>query len=149
MVASFRCTPVAHACINTGDALSILCVNERSWKFALPAPAPLPATATEFVTPQDQLRTSISSLCLLSWDSPLMSPSFAKMSAATRGLLHSCAPASRAATGVREGARRLCGRRGRDLRRCQRLVPEARQPIEPLRHVPGPVAEQLHAPRQD
>ena len=36
-----------------------------------------------FVTPQDQLSTSISSLCLSSSDSPLMSPSFAKMSDAT------------------------------------------------------------------
>src|SRR5689334_4318165 len=83
IVASFRCTPVAHACINTGDALSILWVKERSAKRALPWPAPVPATVTSFVTPQDQLRTSISPLCFSSSDSPLMSPSFAKMSAAT------------------------------------------------------------------
>ena len=33
-----------------------------------------------FVTPQENDSTSISSLCLDSWDSPLMSPIFAKMS---------------------------------------------------------------------
>ncbi len=37
----------------------------------------------EFATPQDQLSSSIWSLCLSSIDSPLMSPSFAKMSDAT------------------------------------------------------------------
>src|SRR3954471_18598989 len=93
IVASFRCTPVAHACISTGDALSILCVYERSRKEDLPAPAPVPAAAVAgFETPQDQLRISISSLCLSSSDSPLMSPSLAKMSAAMTNLLRRADP---------------------------------------------------------
>ena len=61
--------------------MSILWTMERSWKVALPAPAPLPvAIVAEFVTPQEKDSTSISSLCLSSRDSPLMSPIFAKMS---------------------------------------------------------------------
>src|SRR4029077_15954922 len=88
IVASLRCTPVAHACISTGDALSMLCVKERSWKLALPSPPPLPPRISPaFDTPHDQLRTSISPLCLSSSDSPLMSPIFAKMSDAITGLL--------------------------------------------------------------
>src|SRR5215471_18775250 len=54
---------------------------ERSWNVALPAPPPPPVpTCTGFVTPQEYDRTSTSSLCLSSVDSPLISPSFAKMS---------------------------------------------------------------------
>src|SRR6476620_3727758 len=83
IVASFRCCPVAHAFSNNGEALSILWVKERSLKCALPVPAPLPDPDTERDTPQDQLKSSISSLCLLSTDSPLISPIFAKMSGAT------------------------------------------------------------------
>src|SRR4051794_6607788 len=65
----------------------MLCVNERSWKVGLPAPPPLPSlVARGLTTPQDQLRTSISSLCFESSDSPLMSPIFAKMSGATADL---------------------------------------------------------------
>src|SRR5262245_50943054 len=56
---------------------------ERSWKVALPAPPPLPVgMCAVFVTPQEYDSTSTSSLCLSSRDSPLMSPIFAKMSAA-------------------------------------------------------------------
>src|SRR5262245_16455735 len=82
MVASFRCTPVAHARSRLGDALSILWTMTRSWKVALPAPPPLPVLIAGFVTPQEYDSTSISSLCLASRDSPLMSPSLAKMSIA-------------------------------------------------------------------
>ena len=46
-------------------------------------PDPLPDPADpEFETPQENENTSISSLCLASSDSPLMSPIFAKMSVA-------------------------------------------------------------------
>src|SRR5262245_17637070 len=84
IVASFRCCPVAQPFRSAGEALSILCVKERSWNVAFPAPPPLPTPCgLRLSTPQDQLRTSISSLCLSSIDSPLMSPSFAKMSDAT------------------------------------------------------------------
>src|SRR5262249_16014683 len=59
---------------------------ERSWKVALPAPPPLPpppvGMCAEFVTPQEYDSTWTSSLCLSSRDSPLISPIFAKMSAA-------------------------------------------------------------------
>ena len=83
IVASLRCTPVAHAFRRLGDALSIRCVNTKSLKLALPAAAPLPpATPPAWLTPHDQESTSTSSLCLPSSDSPLMSPSFMKMSAA-------------------------------------------------------------------
>src|SRR5512143_3468326 len=78
MVASFRCAPVAHASNRFGDALSMLCRKERSVKVAFPAPPPV--IFAEFVTPQEYDSTSISSLCLESWDSPLMSPTFAKIS---------------------------------------------------------------------
>src|SRR6478735_207494 len=55
----------------------------RSWKVALPAPAPPPPPMlAPLVSPQENDSTSISSLCLESRDSPLMSPIFAKMSAA-------------------------------------------------------------------
>src|SRR5262245_65599462 len=62
----------------------------RSWKVALPAPPPPPpgATAPEFVTPHENESTSISSLCLASIDSPLMSPIFAKMCGAIWTLLN-------------------------------------------------------------
>src|SRR3977135_3812763 len=54
---------------------------DRSWKVALPAPAPPPGPmVAPLVTPQENDSTSISSLCLASADSPLMSPIFAKMS---------------------------------------------------------------------
>src|SRR4029078_13348454 len=84
IVASFRCCPVAQPFSKSGEALSILWVKERSWKVAFPLPPPLPVRgALAFVTPQDQLSSSISSLCLSSSDSPLMPPSVAQMSDAT------------------------------------------------------------------
>src|SRR5678815_3785319 len=83
MVASLRCVPVAHALMSSGDALSILWTMERSWNVALPAPPPPPeGIAAWFVTPHENESTSISSLCLSSSDSPLISPIFAKMSEA-------------------------------------------------------------------
>src|ERR1700754_1503051 len=49
----------------------------------MPTPLPLPDEADpEFATPHENESTSISSLCLASSDSPLMSPIFAKMSVA-------------------------------------------------------------------
>src|SRR6516225_4226565 len=53
----------------------------------LAGPPPLPVgMCAEFVTPQEYDSTSTSSLCLSSRDSPLMSPIFAKMSAAMEHL---------------------------------------------------------------
>src|SRR5262249_13634657 len=63
---------------------------ERSWNVALPAPPPPPeGMCAVFVTPQEYDSTSTSSLCLSSRDSPLMSPIFAKMSAAMATPEHS------------------------------------------------------------
>ena len=53
-----------------------------------PPPPPVPILPAR-VTPQEYDSTSISSLCLESVDSPLMSPSFAKMSAAMDAPEHS------------------------------------------------------------
>src|SRR4029077_327904 len=68
----------------------------RSWKVALPTPPP-PIEITEpgFVTPHENDSTSISSLCLSSIDSPLMSPSFAKISDAMRHSYQSAYTVSR------------------------------------------------------
>src|SRR6185436_19355363 len=75
------CSPEAHAFNSTGDALSTWWVKLKSLKLALPSPPPPPwAMVPLCCTPQDHESTSTSSLCLLSRDSPLMSPSFAKMS---------------------------------------------------------------------
>src|SRR3954470_25007803 len=64
------------------------CVNVMSWNAALPSPPPLPEDIEPaFETPHEYDSTSISSLCLSSSDSPLISPSFAKMSAAISPLL--------------------------------------------------------------
>src|SRR6478609_11552379 len=64
---------------------------DRSWKVARPAPPPPPVPALPvFVTPQENESTSISSLCLASSDSPLMSPIFAKMSDAIEPSLKFC-----------------------------------------------------------
>ena len=83
IVPSLMWTPVAHACIRTGDALSTAWTNDRSWNVALPSPPPDPwPIEPALLTPQEYDSTSISSLCLASSDSPLMSPSFAKMSEA-------------------------------------------------------------------
>src|SRR5262245_31908319 len=63
---------------------------ERSWNVALPAPPPPPeGMCAVLVTPQEYDSTSTSSLCLSSRDSPLMSPIFAKMSAAMATPEHS------------------------------------------------------------
>ena len=82
-VASLMCSPIAHAFIRFGDALSSECMKLRSLKLALPAPAPEPARTSEALdTPHDHDSTSISPACLESFDSPLMSPSFKKTSTA-------------------------------------------------------------------
>src|ERR1043166_1532054 len=81
--------------MSSGEALSILWTMERSWNVALPAPPPPPAeVAPVFVTPHENESTSISSLCLASSDSPLMSPIFAKMSDAIWILLKKLRPAN-------------------------------------------------------
>src|SRR5262245_46487462 len=99
IVASFRCAPVAHALRSRGEALSMWCTMVRSWKVALPAPLPPPPgeTDAEFVTPHENESTSISSLCLSSSDSPLMSPIFAKISDVIWTLLGGCRGAEPAA----------------------------------------------------
>jgi hypothetical protein len=62
-----------------------------SHQSALPAPpAPPAAVPPVFVTPHENETTSISSLCLSSSDSPLMSPIFAKMSDAIEPSLRFC-----------------------------------------------------------
>src|SRR5262245_58635018 len=83
IVASLMCCPVAQALRSAGVALSMPWTINRSWKVALPAPPPPPVEVDpEFVTPHENESTSISSLCLESTDSPLMSPILAKMSVA-------------------------------------------------------------------
>ena len=54
IVASLMCSPVAHAFIRTGDALSTLCMKLKSLKLALPAPPPPPPAIVPVCdTPQD------------------------------------------------------------------------------------------------
>src|SRR6478752_3176675 len=80
IVAVLMCTPVAHAFISSGEALSTWWVKLNSWKLALPAPPPPPWLAVpDWDTPHDHDRTSISSLCLTSLDSPLIVPMRAKI----------------------------------------------------------------------
>jgi hypothetical protein len=80
IVASLMCSPVAHTLRSAGVALSMPCTIDSSWNVALPTPDPLPdPDGPAFATPQENESTSISSLCLASSDSPLMSPIFAKM----------------------------------------------------------------------
>src|SRR5262245_32828346 len=80
---------MAQAFISTGDALSRACMKLRSWKFALPAPLPPPIEPMPVcATPQDHESTSISPSCLLSFDSPLTSPSFRNTSTAIASLLY-------------------------------------------------------------
>src|SRR5688572_14538967 len=70
-VASFAACPITPCMINCGVAVSTNLVSSRSWmhfgamapRFTLPVPVDMP---------HDQDSTSISSLCLESWDSPLM-----------------------------------------------------------------------------
>src|ERR1700751_4352634 len=60
--------------MRSAEARSTYLVNDRSWKLALPAPAPPPTCADpELLTPQLQASTSIVSLYVLSFDSPLIS----------------------------------------------------------------------------
>jgi hypothetical protein len=79
IVASFRCLPVAQASMSRGDALSTLWTMDRSGKVGLPVPTPVAPPLDALVTPHENERTSILSLCLASCDSPLMSPIFAKI----------------------------------------------------------------------
>src|SRR4030095_16033911 len=75
------CTGSPAGSPGAGAALAMRGTMDRSWKVALPAPAPPPeAMEPAFVTPHENESTSISFLCLSSSDSPLISPSFAKMS---------------------------------------------------------------------
>src|SRR5262245_40451865 len=74
-VASGKCLPLQQASSKSGEERSTYLVKLRSWILALPAPAPLPVWALpELDTPQDQARTSISVLCVLSLLSPFRSP---------------------------------------------------------------------------
>src|SRR5262245_45657905 len=81
--ASSKCLPVEQASISVGDALSISCVTLISLRFALPVPPPPPSPIVPVLdTPKDHEWSSISSLCAASFDSPLTSPSFKKISVA-------------------------------------------------------------------
>ena len=83
MVASFRCSPVAHARISDGVALSMWWTIVRSLKVASrpsrPAALPCAADTGWGHAPGDE-STSISSLCLASSDMRLMSPILGKIS---------------------------------------------------------------------
>src|SRR5262245_33926101 len=80
-VALGKCLPLQQASIRSGLALSMYLVNDRSCTLHLPAPAPPPTCALpELEMPQDQARTSISSLWTLSRDSPFSSPILMNMS---------------------------------------------------------------------
>src|SRR3954471_12928755 len=74
--------PDTASMITSGVAASINLVSERSWiRSGTARPALfLRVCAVPSDSPHDQARTSISSLCLSSSDSPLMSPSFRNMS---------------------------------------------------------------------
>ena len=75
-VASLMCSPVAHAFHRLAEALSTRCMKWRSEKLTFPVPPPPPWDIEPGLdAPQLQLSTSISSLCLSSVDSPLISPS--------------------------------------------------------------------------
>src|SRR5581483_1270103 len=59
--ADARCRPVAHASMRFGPAFESVVWKCRSWKLALPVPAPPPVAPDDaFVTPQASERTSIS-----------------------------------------------------------------------------------------
>src|ERR1019366_2205148 len=85
--------PFAQLSIRAGLARSTYFVNEMSWKFALPAPAPAPVWAEpELLTPQLQASTSMpfNVLYFSSTVSPLILAALSKvknMSIAIRSLL--------------------------------------------------------------
>src|SRR5574342_683050 len=75
--------------MSTGEDLSMYFVNEMSWTVTLPAPAPVPwCVVPDWLNPQLQARTSISSLWAESTDSPLMSPILMNISTAMPTLLY-------------------------------------------------------------
>src|SRR5471032_2264155 len=77
------CLPLSQCIIRFGEDLSTYLVSDRSWMFTLPAPPPPPTCMLpDWLMPQLQFSTSISSLWALSWDSPLMSPILIKISTA-------------------------------------------------------------------
>src|SRR5689334_11996883 len=75
--ADWKCLPLQHSLMRFGDDLSAYFTKERSPTATLPEPPPVPECA-EPDCRMDQLheRTSISSLCEASTDSPLMSSIF-------------------------------------------------------------------------
>src|SRR4029450_12961458 len=82
------CLPLQLDSMRSGVATSMYLVSDRSCTFTLPEPAPPPRGADpELLMPQLHARTAISSLCLLSTDSPLMPSSFRNMSTAMGRLL--------------------------------------------------------------
>src|SRR6185437_8455764 len=81
--ASGKCLPLQQAFMRLGLDLSRYLVNERSCTLTLPAPAPVPRCVVPlWLMPQLHARTSISSLCFLSTDSPFRSPILINMSTA-------------------------------------------------------------------
>src|SRR5262245_36505003 len=104
-LASGKCLPLQQASMRSGDDLSMYFEIFTSCTFTLPAPAPLPTWAEpEFDIPQLHERTSMSSLCFESFDSPFTSPSFKNMSTAIGYLLGwSVCDANAGATGVPSG----------------------------------------------
>ena len=71
--AFLMCWPVAARLNNSGDALLTFVVKCMSWKLTLPAPPPPPEeNAPVCDAPQLNDSISIVSLCLESFDSPLM-----------------------------------------------------------------------------
>src|SRR5262245_37131025 len=86
--ASFRCLPLQQDRYRSGDETSMYFVNDRSWTLTFPAPAPPPMWALpDWFMPQLHDRTSISSLCLSSPDSPLIPSILMNMSTAMDHLL--------------------------------------------------------------
>src|SRR5687767_318066 len=83
MVSFSMCVPSQHILKSVGVALSMYLVIVRSCSWTLPAPPPPPMPAEpDCDAPQLHDKTSISPLCLLSVDSPLMSPILMNMSTA-------------------------------------------------------------------
>src|SRR5690606_34225520 len=87
-LASLMCVPLHAATIRAVELESTHLVSEISCTLTLPAPAPVPAWAVpDWLRPQLQASTSISSACLSSYDSLLISPILMNMSTAMM-LLH-------------------------------------------------------------